>query len=101
MIELLVVDTQQAHKVQSVRVITVKCESLLATKLGFEKPAAPQMAPGRANQRSDRAFAFDNRARFILRGGSRVLATIHGRISDVTPQPATCRCRNHIVLVFS
>src|ERR1700722_19225889 len=71
----------QTHQVHRVRVIGIHRESLLATKLGIEMCAGPQMAD--AGFVKHRRFAEALRARF--RGFGMAFARNHWRIS---PQPA-------------
>src|ERR1700722_20969998 len=71
----------QTHQVHRVRVMGIHRESLLATKLGIEMCAGPQMA--NAGLVKHRRFAEALGARF--RGFSLAFARDHWRIS---PQPA-------------
>jgi hypothetical protein len=74
----------QAHQMHRIRVMGVHRQSLLATKLGVEMCAGPQMA--NAGFVKHRRFAEAPGARF--RGFSLAFARDHGGIS---PQPAENR----------
>jgi hypothetical protein len=82
MIELFDLDAKQAHKVQRVRVITAKRESLLAAKLSIQTPTGTQVTARRLIQCGDRVLARDIFACVILSGGGLARVAIHRRTSE-------------------